>query len=79
MNQEPSKDVHHIVPDFHANHRIQVGHHLVDDNKIIANCQVSLCESERLVLQPHPLNDPTEFGSLADLHGITSKVSKYFF
>ena len=38
--------------------------------------QVSLCESERLVLQPHPLNDPTEFGSLADLHGITSKVSQ---
>ena len=39
MNQEPSKDVHHIVPDFHANHRIQVGHHLVDDNKKI--CQLS--------------------------------------
>ncbi|XP_023345384.1 glucuronokinase 1 [Eurytemora carolleeae] len=35
--------------------------------------EVWICESERLILQPHPLNDPTEFGSLADLHGITSK------
>ena len=25
------------------------------------------------VLVPHPLNDPTEFGSLGDLHGISRK------
>ena len=25
------------------------------------------------VLQPHPLNDPTSFGSLQDLHGISRK------
>lgn len=49
--------------------------------------EVSICESARLVrqwimptvqlmctdkvLEPHPLNDPTEFGSLADLYGIS--------
>lgn len=39
----------------------------------IANywAQVSIKESARLVLLPHPLNDPNEFGSLADLHGIS--------
>ena len=30
--------------------------------------EVTICESARLILTPHPLNDPTEFGSLADLH-----------
>ncbi|XP_046854466.1 uncharacterized protein LOC124447545 [Xenia sp. Carnegie-2017] len=35
--------------------------------------EVSISESEKLVLVPHPLNDPTEFGSLGDLHGISRK------
>ena len=30
--------------------------------------EVTIYESHRLILTPHPLNDPTEFGSLADLH-----------
>ena len=30
--------------------------------------EVTIFESERLILTPHPINDPTEFGSLADLH-----------
>ena len=30
--------------------------------------EVTIFESARLILTPHPLNDPTEFGSLADLH-----------
>lgn len=34
---------------------------------------VTIMESERLVLTPHPLNDPTAFGSLHDLHGISRK------
>ena len=29
--------------------------------------------SRTQVLVPHPLNDPTEFGSLGDLHGISRK------
>ncbi|XP_048588400.1 glucuronokinase 1 isoform X2 [Nematostella vectensis] len=41
----------------------------------IANfwAEVTIQESEQLVLVPHPLNDPTEFGSLGDLHGISRK------
>ncbi|ELT97006.1 hypothetical protein CAPTEDRAFT_174475 [Capitella teleta] len=41
----------------------------------IANfwAEVTIHESEKLVLTPHPLNDPTEFGSMADLHGISRK------
>merc|ERR1719319_2239241 len=35
--------------------------------------EVTILESSKLVLTPHPLNDPTEFGSLADLHGISMK------
>ena len=35
--------------------------------------EVSIAESQQLVIQPHPLNDPTVFGSLADLHGISRK------
>lgn len=35
--------------------------------------EVSIKESRELVLQPHPLNDPTSFGSLQDLHGISRK------
>ncbi|KAG9352708.1 hypothetical protein JZ751_021122 [Albula glossodonta] len=35
--------------------------------------EVTLTESERLVLLPHPLNDPTEFGSLQDLFCISRK------
>ncbi|XP_028400045.1 glucuronokinase 1-like isoform X2 [Dendronephthya gigantea] len=35
--------------------------------------EVTITESEKLVLVPHPLNDPTEFGSLGDLHGISRK------
>ncbi len=35
--------------------------------------EVSISESPKLILTPHPLCDPTEFGSLADLHGISSK------
>ena len=30
--------------------------------------EVTIFESARLSLTPHSLNDPTEFGSLADLH-----------
>lgn len=41
----------------------------------IANfwAQATIDESERVHLIPHPLNDPTEFGSLADLYGISSR------
>ena len=41
----------------------------------IANfwADVTIKASEKLILVPHPLNDPTEFGSLADLHGISRK------
>lgn len=35
--------------------------------------EATIAQSERLVLERHPLNDPTEFGSLADLHGISRK------
>ena len=35
--------------------------------------EVTIQESDKLRLIPHPLCDPTEFGSLADLHGISSK------
>jgi len=35
--------------------------------------EVSIVGSARLRLVPHPLNDPNEFGSLADLHGISRK------
>ncbi|CAL8372588.1 unnamed protein product [Gadus morhua 'NCC'] len=35
--------------------------------------EVTLVESETLVLLPHPLNDPTEFGSLQDLFCISRK------
>ncbi|XP_016369002.1 uncharacterized protein LOC107709108 isoform X2 [Sinocyclocheilus rhinocerous] len=41
----------------------------------IANfwAEVTLMESQTLVLLPHPLNDPTEFGSLQDLFQISRK------
>eukprot|EP00117_Sycon_ciliatum_P030521 scpid52093/ scgid24033/ Glucuronokinase 1 len=41
----------------------------------IANfwADVTIKASDKLILVPHPLNDPTEFGSLADLHGISRK------
>ncbi|XP_052472855.1 glucuronokinase with putative uridyl pyrophosphorylase [Carassius gibelio] len=41
----------------------------------IANfwAEVTLIESQTLVLLPHPLNDPTEFGSLQDLFRISRK------
>ncbi|XP_033851451.3 uncharacterized protein LOC117397055 isoform X1 [Acipenser ruthenus] len=41
----------------------------------IANfwAEVTLLESQTLVLLPHPLNDPTEFGSLQDLYCISRK------
>jgi len=41
----------------------------------IANfwAEVTIYESERVCLLPHPLNDPTEFGSLGDLYGISKK------
>ncbi|XP_076061938.1 uncharacterized protein LOC143037500 isoform X2 [Oratosquilla oratoria] len=41
----------------------------------IANfwAEVTIVESPTLCLVPHPLNDPTEFGSLADLYGISFK------
>nr|XP_015192847.1 PREDICTED: uncharacterized protein LOC102683076 [Lepisosteus oculatus] len=41
----------------------------------IANfwAEVTLTESQTLVLVPHPLNDPTEFGSLQDLYCISRK------
>lgn len=35
--------------------------------------EVTIAESNKLVLIPHPLCDPTEFGSLTDLHGISAK------
>ncbi|MCL4125542.1 UNVERIFIED_CONTAM: hypothetical protein GTU68_028943 [Idotea baltica] len=35
--------------------------------------EVTIEESPTLRLIPHPLNDPTEFGSLSDLHCISSK------
>ncbi|XP_061781524.1 glucuronokinase with putative uridyl pyrophosphorylase isoform X2 [Nerophis lumbriciformis] len=35
--------------------------------------EVTLIESQTLVLLPHPLNDPTEFGSLQDLFSISRK------
>nr|XP_014345408.1 PREDICTED: probable glucuronokinase 2 [Latimeria chalumnae] len=35
--------------------------------------EVTICESKSLVLVPHPLNDPTEFGSLQDLYCISRK------
>ncbi|XP_045075645.1 glucuronokinase with putative uridyl pyrophosphorylase isoform X1 [Coregonus clupeaformis] len=35
--------------------------------------EVTLMESQTLVLMPHPLNDPTEFGSLQDLYCISRK------
>ncbi|XP_012675666.1 glucuronokinase with putative uridyl pyrophosphorylase [Clupea harengus] len=35
--------------------------------------EVTLLESQTLVLLPHPLNDPTEFGSLQDLYHISRK------
>ncbi|XP_072548243.1 glucuronokinase with putative uridyl pyrophosphorylase [Salminus brasiliensis] len=35
--------------------------------------EVTLVESQALVLLPHPLNDPTEFGSLQDLFRISRK------
>ncbi|XP_036416563.1 glucuronokinase with putative uridyl pyrophosphorylase [Colossoma macropomum] len=35
--------------------------------------EVTLVESQTLVLLPHPLNDPTEFGSLQDLFRISRK------
>ena len=35
--------------------------------------EATIWESPRLTLVPHPLCDPTEFGSLADLHGISSR------
>ena len=35
--------------------------------------EVTIEERERLKLEAHPLNDPTEFGSLCDLHEISSK------
>ncbi|CAD5123705.1 DgyrCDS12026 [Dimorphilus gyrociliatus] len=34
---------------------------------------VTITESDKLVLCPHPLNDPTEFGSLWDLHAISRR------
>ncbi|XP_037072408.1 glucuronokinase 1-like [Pollicipes pollicipes] len=35
--------------------------------------EVTIAESHRLRLLPHPLYDPTEFGSLHDLHGTSTK------
>ncbi|XP_040182063.1 probable glucuronokinase 2 isoform X2 [Rana temporaria] len=35
--------------------------------------EVTIAESKKLVLVPHPLNDPTEFGSLLDLFYISRK------
>nr|CAB3254094.1 transcription factor protein [Phallusia mammillata] len=34
---------------------------------------VTIRESEKLILMPHPLNDPTSFGSMGDLYGISKK------
>lgn len=41
----------------------------------IANfwADVTISESQKLKLSLHPLNDPTEFGSLSDLYGISRK------
>ncbi|XP_064394355.1 uncharacterized protein LOC135341672 isoform X2 [Halichondria panicea] len=41
----------------------------------IANfwAEVTIVESSKLKLIPHPLNDPTEFGSLSDLYGVSRK------
>eukprot|EP00668_Euglena_longa_P013970 GGOE01017925.1.p1 GENE.GGOE01017925.1~~GGOE01017925.1.p1 ORF type:complete len:469 (+),score=131.15 GGOE01017925.1:475-1881(+) len=41
----------------------------------IANfwAEATLVPSERLTIKPHPLHDPTSFGSLADLHHISHK------
>jgi glucuronokinase len=41
----------------------------------IANfwAEVTIYESSKLCILPHPLNDPTEFGSLGDLYGISMK------
>ena len=41
----------------------------------IANfwAEVTITESEKLTLVPHPLNDPTEFGSLGDLCGTSRR------
>eukprot|EP00760_Papus_ankaliazontas_P014352 PhM_4_TR16066/c0_g1_i1/m.42066/K16190/GLCAK; glucuronokinase len=36
-------------------------------------CEVTLTASDKLRLVPHPLHDPSEFGSLSDLHGISNK------
>lgn len=33
--------------------------------------EVSIEESDKIVLIRHPLNDPTTFGSLADLHSVS--------
>ncbi|XP_071527133.1 uncharacterized protein [Panulirus ornatus] len=35
--------------------------------------EATISESSTLRLIPHPLNDPTEFGSLSDLYGISNK------
>ncbi len=35
--------------------------------------EATIWESDKLCLVPHPLCDPTEFGSLADLHGISTR------
>ena len=35
--------------------------------------EVHLSASERIVLHPHPLYDPSEFGSLSDLHKVCKK------
>lgn len=35
--------------------------------------EATIFESPRLNLIPHPLNDPTSFGNLADLHVISKK------
>uniref|UniRef100_A0A3Q4FZD7 Uncharacterized LOC102783847 n=1 Tax=Neolamprologus brichardi TaxID=32507 RepID=A0A3Q4FZD7_NEOBR len=46
----------------------------------IANfwAEVTLLETQTLVLVPHPLNDPTEFGSLQDLFCISRKEGCLF-
>eukprot|EP00049_Salpingoeca_infusionum_P014756 m.279516 g.279516 ORF g.279516 m.279516 type:complete len:623 (-) comp15744_c0_seq8:190-2058(-) len=35
--------------------------------------EATISPSDRLILVPHPLNDPASFGSLGDLHGISSQ------
>uniref|UniRef100_A0A8C7KE18 Glucuronokinase with putative uridyl pyrophosphorylase n=1 Tax=Oncorhynchus kisutch TaxID=8019 RepID=A0A8C7KE18_ONCKI len=40
--------------------------------------EVTLMESQALVLLPHPLNDPTEFGSLQDLYCISRKEGSVY-